>query len=94
MTLIARQYLCQFYPDYQYAESVAEIEINKGLFISKAKSKLKDGWKALFDKQEKESFLPKLKAGQKLFCQKGEVVEKNTQPPAHFTDATLLGCDE
>ncbi|WP_019615207.1 DNA topoisomerase III [Psychromonas ossibalaenae] len=88
--LIARQFLCQFYPDYQYAECKAEIEINNGLFISKAKSKLSDGWKVLFDKQEKDTFLPKLTKGQKLLCNKGEVIEKNTQPPAYFTDATLL----
>lgn len=88
--LIARQYLCQFYPDYCYAECVAEIEISNGLFISKAKAKISDGWKILFDKQEKDTFLPKLQTGQTLFCNKGEVVEKNTQPPAYFTDATLL----
>jgi len=88
--LIARQYLCQFYADYHYGECVAEIEINNGLFISKAKAKISDGWKVLFDKQEKDSYLPALSKGQKLFCNKGEVIEKNTQPPAYFTDATLL----
>jgi DNA topoisomerase-3 len=88
--LIARQYLCQFYGDYHYGECVAEIEINNGLFISKAKAKISDGWKVLFDKQEKDSYLPALSKGQKLFCNKGEVIEKNTQPPAYFTDATLL----
>ncbi|MCP4326346.1 MAG: DNA topoisomerase III [Psychromonas sp.] len=88
--LIARQYLCQFYPDYTYAECVAEIEINKGLFVSKAKAKLHDGWKVLFNKQDKDTFLPKLVTGQVLFCNKGEVIEKNTQPPAYFNDATLL----
>ncbi|VEB60440.1 DNA topoisomerase III [Salmonella enterica subsp. enterica] len=25
-----------------------------------------------------------------LLCEKGEVVERQTQPPRHFTDATLL----
>lgn len=88
--LIARQYLCQFYADYHYSECVAEIEINNGLFISKAKAKISDGWKVLFDKQEKDSYLPALSKGQKLLCDKGEVIEKNTQPPAYFTDATLL----
>jgi len=88
--LIARQYLCQFYPDYCYAECVAEIEISNGLFISKAKAKISDGWKILFDKQEKDTFLPNLRTGQTLFCNKGAVVEKHTQPPACFTDATLL----
>lgn len=88
--LIARQYLCQFYPDYTFAESLAEIEINNGLFVSKAKTKLHDGWKVLFNKQDKDTFLPKLVKGQRLFCNKGEVIEKNTQPPASFNDATLL----
>ena len=88
--LVARQYLSQFYDDYCYAECVAEIEINKGLFISKAKSKQSDGWKVLFPQKEKENFLPTLKKGQILYCQRGEVIDKNTQPPAHFTDATLL----
>jgi len=88
--LITRQYLCQFYDDYCYAECVAEIEINKGLFISKAKSKQSDGWKILFPQKETENFLPALKKGQILYCQRGEVIDKNTQPPAYFTDATLL----
>ena len=88
--LIARQYLCQFYDDYCYAECIAEIEINQGLFVSKAKSKQSDGWKILFPQKETESFLPTLKKGQVLHCERGEVLDKNTQPPAFFTDATLL----
>ncbi|STE85821.1 DNA topoisomerase III [Escherichia coli] len=28
--------------------------------------------------------------GDELLCEKGEVVERQTQPPRHFTDATLL----
>ena len=88
--LIAKQYLMQFYPDYMYAECIAEIEINGGLFVAKAKSKISDGWKTLVDRQEKDTFLPTLVKGQNLLCEKGEVIEKNTQPPAYFTDATLL----
>ena len=88
--LISRQYLCQFYPDYTYAECVAEIEINNGLFVSKSKAKLQDGWRVLFNKQDKDTFLPKLVKGQSLFCNKGEVIEKNTKPPSNFNDATLL----
>jgi len=37
-----------------------------------------------------DSALPKLKKGEKLHCQRGELVEKQTQAPLHFTDATLL----
>ncbi|MFP1558981.1 DNA topoisomerase [Escherichia coli] len=28
--------------------------------------------------------------GDELLCEKGEVVERQTQPPRHFTDETLL----
>ena len=35
-------------------------------------------------------YLPALKVGQPLHCLQGECIEKNTQPPKAFTDATLL----
>ncbi|WP_299807535.1 DNA topoisomerase III [uncultured Shewanella sp.] len=34
--------------------------------------------------------IPALKKGQVLLCERGELLEKQTQPPKHFTDATLL----
>ncbi|WP_306520145.1 DNA topoisomerase III [Rheinheimera sp.] len=39
---------------------------------------------------EQDQLLPPLKEGQQLFCARGETIEKHTQPPEHFTDATLL----
>ena len=39
---------------------------------------------------EVQTALPDLKKGDVLFCQRGELLEKQTRPPAHFTDATLL----
>lgn len=46
------------------------------------------------DDEENDEFigqLPPLKLGQVLHCTRGELLEKNTQPPKAFTDATLLG---
>ena len=37
-----------------------------------------------------EQHLPQLKAGDNLHCQHGKLIEKNTQAPQYFTDATLL----
>lgn len=34
--------------------------------------------------------LPELSKNDSLHCEKGELLEKQTQPPKHFTDATLL----
>ncbi len=39
---------------------------------------------------EQDQLLPPLQLGQQLFCARGETIKKNTQPPEHFTDATLL----
>jgi DNA topoisomerase-3 len=46
---IARQYLMQFFPAYQYAETKVEAEIVGGLFKTQAKQPLKPGWKILYD---------------------------------------------
>lgn len=91
--LIARQYIAQFYPPHEYADTRVEILIEGGLFVATAKTILKDGWQVLFrnDKSnDAEKTLPALKQGQALHCQRGELVEKNTTPPPYFTDATLL----
>ena len=91
--LISRQYIAQFYPVHEYADTRVEIVIEGGLFVATAKTILKEGWQVLFrsDKgKDKEKTLPPLKVGQPLHCERGELVEKNTTPPPYFTDATLL----
>ncbi len=91
--LIARQYIAQFYPVHEYADTRVEIIIEGGLFVATAKTILKEGWQVLFrsDKsKEAEKTLPPLQKGQELHCERGELVEKNTTPPPYFTDATLL----
>ena len=50
---IARQYLMQFFPAYEYAETKVEATIAGGLFKTQAKQPLKQGWKVLYgDKSE------------------------------------------
>ncbi len=51
------------------------------------------GDKAFELETEDEEFsgsLPPLALGQNLYCSRGELLEKQTQPPKAFTDATLL----
>jgi len=91
--LVARQYIAQFYPVHEYADTRVEIIIEGGLFVATAKTILAEGWQVLFkgDKsKDKEKTLPPLKKGQPLHCERGELIEKNTTPPPYFTDATLL----
>lgn len=42
------------------------------------------------DENDEQVCLPPLSVGDVLHCLQGHVIEKNTQPPQHFTDATLL----
>ena len=42
------------------------------------------------EKNSEQQTLPSLKQGDILHCQQGELLSKNTSPPAAFTDATLL----
>lgn len=99
--LIARQYLCQFYPKWEYSDTVIQLKIAGGQFISKARLTIKPGWKVLFERKgnqpkpkDDEEFpsvqLPELRVGEGVTCNNGELLEKQTQPPKYFTDASLL----
>lgn len=101
--LIAGQYLIQFYPHYEFTETRVEVIIEGGLFTAQARVPKVMGWKQLFPaaksagkasesdgNDEWGTGLPPLKKGQSLHCERGELLEKQTQPPKHFTDATLL----
>lgn len=114
--LIARQYLIQFYPPFEYADKQVDTEVAGGLFIAKQKDVLKQGWKALFPPPKNRSEakavvstadpskgnqadnaggfsskkLPIVKKGDSVMCTAADLAEKQTSPPKHFTDATLL----
>lgn len=92
--LIARQYLMQFYPAAIYAEAKLVFEIAGGVFIAKGRQLTFAGWKTLLGQQEEENegidTVPPLTEGTVLTCREGEVQAKKTEPPRHFTEATLL----
>lgn len=82
-------------PDAVYRKCVIELDIENGKFIAKARFLAQAGWRVLLGAKEQDSendgsALPIVKKGDELLCEKGEIVEKQTQPPRPFTDATLL----
>ncbi|OJB98987.1 DNA topoisomerase III [Yersinia ruckeri] len=94
-TLVATQYLMQFCPDAQFRKCVIELDIAGGKFIAKARFLAEAGWRTLLGSKERDeenegSPLPVVAEGDELLCEKGEVVERQTQPPRPFTDASLL----
>jgi DNA topoisomerase-3 len=93
--LIARQYLMQFFADAQYRQCVIELDIAGGRFLAKARFLTEAGWRGLLGRKERDDEdegmpLPVVEKGQQLLCERGELLEKKTQPPRHFTDASLL----
>ncbi len=91
--LIARQYLLQFLPPFKYFETKVEVTIAGGRFTTSARQVLEPGWKTLLGTagdDRDQQLLPALQKGQSLQCSKGEMLEKMTQAPKPFTDATLL----
>ena len=96
--LVARQYLMQFYPAFQYQEKQINTEVAGGDFISRQKEVVHLGWRALLpqrksalqDQEFAATKLPKVKKGESVQCTDGRLDEKQTSPPRHFTDATLL----
>lgn len=98
--LVARQYLMQFYPTFEYMEKQVDTEISGGLFIAKQKEVVSDGWKVLFStknttsKNSDDDFsakkLPNVRTGEHVQCINADLISKQTTPPKYFTDATLL----
>lgn len=96
--LVARQYLMQFYPPFQYQEKQIDTEVGGGLFISRQKEVVDKGWKLLLPERKSSSEdpefsavrLPEVIKGEGVLCVDGKLDEKQTSPPRHFTDASLL----
>lgn len=99
--LIARQYLMQFLPSFDYRQIQVDSIIAGGLFITKRKEVIAEGWKiALLNhskakSNEKENDyakdkMPTLNVGDSVSCTDASILDKNTTPPKRFNDASLL----
>ncbi|MGL4455473.1 MAG: DNA topoisomerase, partial [Plesiomonas sp.] len=80
----------------EYRKCKIRLTIDGGKFHAQARNLQTAGWKALQGKQDEEKDdessapLPAVSKGDVLTCDRGEVLNKETQPPRAFTDATLL----
>ncbi|MDA9004097.1 DNA topoisomerase III [bacterium] len=92
--LIARQYIMQFMPAFEYLDTLIEATILTGLFVAKTNQKQNEGWKAALYLKPKPSDdfveLPKLTVGTAVTCTDTHISDKQTTPPRRFTDASLM----
>lgn len=99
--LIARQYLLQFYKPAITSNARLRFTIAGGSFVANTHTLIDPGWRTLFPPPKKsdsqhssaegtQADLPDLAVGSVLPCEKGVVLDKKTEPPKPFTEATLL----
>jgi DNA topoisomerase-3 len=95
--LIRRRYLAQFYPPHEYEQTQIEARFGAERFTAIGRVPVVTGWRAVFveasdpDEENREaSSLPAIAVGDVLDCLSAEVQAKQTQPPAHYTEGTLI----
>jgi DNA topoisomerase-3 len=105
--LVVRRYLAAFHPTARYELTTVITAIDQDRFRTKGRVLVEAGWKGVYglgaeaprddsaepDEQEKKD-LPKLAEGEKVTCTDAEVEEKQTKPPARYTEGTLLSAME
>ncbi len=87
--LVARRFLKQFYPVYQYYSSSVVVKVENECWKGSGITIKDKGWMVLNDQQTKEKFLPKLTKGDEIQLEKVDKEQKFTKPPSRFTEASL-----
>jgi DNA topoisomerase-3 len=93
--LVLTRFVAMFLPDQVVEETTVTLDIGGATFIAKGSVELEAGWKVVESRQneneaEGRQVIPPLTRGQTVHVASLEVVEKETQPPRRYTDATLL----
>lgn len=95
--LICRRYLAQFLGDYTYLQRRVELVCAGETFTAVGHTPLKIGWKQAVQQKRQgddvmpaSATLPTLKTGQSVVHHKTDIENKKTQPPARFTEGTLI----
>lgn len=91
---IKNRFVMQFMPVAEYEETRIETKIAdvslKGLFISKGKVQLVEGWKKVEKIQSKDTILPLVQINDNVDLIKNEITSHVTKPPKQHTEKTLL----
>jgi len=100
--LVARAFIAVFYPDCEFLTTTVLGKVAQVDFKTSGKRITKEGWRALYPKaaqtadqgekgegQDEERTLPAFQVGESG-PHEPMLTEKQTQPPAYYTEATLL----
>ncbi|WP_244445036.1 type IA DNA topoisomerase [Oceanobacillus jeddahense] len=93
-TAIKNRFIMQFMPIAEYEETklvtkILEVDL-PGVFHSKGKVQLVEGWKKVENIQSKDTLLPAVSKQEQVHVAGSEVTSHVTKPPKHHTERTLL----
>ncbi|MBP1968308.1 DNA topoisomerase-3 [Virgibacillus natechei] len=91
-TAIKNRFIMQFMPVAEYEETklTTKIDTVKGVFASKGRVQLVEGWKKVENIGSKETILPLVEMKEVVSLIESEVSSHVTKPPKHHTERTLL----
>lgn len=91
---IKNRFIMQFMPVAEFEETKVTLKAEnpeiKGIFISKGKVKLVEGWKKVEKIESKDVILPKVEVNENVDVIKSKVSSVTKKPPKHHTEKTLL----
>jgi DNA topoisomerase III len=103
--LVAKRFLSVFYPEAVYERTRVETTVEERVFRTSGRVLLQAGWKEVYGELGRDSegseddsggdqTLPVVQQGEEVETRSVEALEKETQPPRRFTEASLLGAME
>ncbi len=90
--LIVRRFMACFGDPAKRESQKILLDVNGELFSLSGKKTIEPGWVALYGKyaQREEVILPDIKIGSRIPIKKADLIEKETQPPARFSQGSVL----
>ncbi len=90
--LVVRRFFAVFGDPAKRESQTIILDVNGELFFLRGTKTVEPGWTALYGKYaaRDEGILPDIKIGDKLPLNKAEQLEKETQPPARYSQGSVL----
>jgi DNA topoisomerase-3 len=103
--MVARRFLAVFHPEAVFENTKVETTVADHIFRTRGKVLVVPGWRGVYgelaegegssdDDEGRDQQLPKLEKGESADVRDAIVLEKETQPPRRYSDASLLGAME
>jgi DNA topoisomerase-3 len=104
--MVTRRFLAVFHPEAVFENTRVETTVADYVFRTRGKVLVVPGWRGVYgelaegegsasdDDEGRDQQLPKLEQGESSDVRDATVLEKETQPPRRYSDASLLGAME